>query len=164
MAPGTTQKIVLTALGGSIATPANGLTADVVVVDSFDDLAKLGRDKVQGKIVLFNNKYNREMAASGFGGAAYGQAVAYRFGGAVAAAGFGAVAALVRSAGGSQNRLAHTGAMGYQDGVEKIPTAAVSFETPIQLPILFRRAMYASPTIDAANIARRRHLQCHRRS
>jgi len=68
------------------------------------------------------------MAASGFGGAAYGQAVAYRFGGAVAAARFGAVAALVRSAGASQNRLAHTGAMGYQDGVEKIPTAAVSFE------------------------------------
>jgi hypothetical protein len=128
MAPATTQKIVLAALGGSIATPADGLTADVVVVNSFEDLATLGRDKIQGKIILFNNKYNREMAASGFGGAAYGQAVAYRFGGAVAAARFGAVAALVRSAGASQNRLAHTGAMGYQDGVEKIPTAAVSFE------------------------------------
>jgi len=128
MAPATTQKIVLAALGGSIATPADGLTADVVVVNSFDDLAKIGRDKIQGKIVLFNNKYDREMAASGFGGAAYGQAVAYRFGGAAAAARFGAVAALVRSAGASQNRLAHTGAMGYQDGVEKIPTAAASFE------------------------------------
>jgi hypothetical protein len=128
MAPATTQKIVLAALGGSIATPADGLTADVVVVNSFEDLATLGRDKIQGKIILFNNKYDREMAASGFGGAAYGQAVAYRFGGAVAAARFGAVAALVRSAGASQNRLAHTGAMGYQDGVEKIPTAAVSFE------------------------------------
>jgi len=128
MAPATTQKIVLAALGGSIATPADVLTADVVVVNSFEDLATLGRDKIQGKIILFNNKYDREMAASGFGGAAYGQAVAYRFGGAVAAARFGAVAALVRSAGASQNRLAHTGAMGYQDGVEKIPTAAVSFE------------------------------------
>ena len=68
------------------------------------------------------------MAASGFGGTAYGQAVAYRFGGAVAAARLGAVAALVRSAGGSQNRLAHTGVMGYQDDVTKIPTAAVSYE------------------------------------
>jgi Zn-dependent M28 family amino/carboxypeptidase len=128
MTPGTTQKIVLTALGGSIATSSEGLTGEVVVVNSFDELNNLGRDKVAGKIVLFNNKFDREMAASGFGGAAYGQAVAYRFGGAGAAARLGAIAALVRSAGGSQNRLAHTGAMGYQDGVTKIPTAAVTFE------------------------------------
>lgn len=128
MTPGTTQKVVLAALGGSIATPADGMTGEIVVVNSFDELNKLGREKIAGKIVLFNNKYDREMAASGFGGAAYGQAVAYRFGGAAAAARFGAIAALVRSAGASQNRLAHTGAMGYQDGVTKIPTAAVSFE------------------------------------
>jgi len=128
MAPGTTQKVVLTALGGSIATPENGMTGDIVVVNSFNELNRLGREKVQGKIVLFNNKFNNEMAASGFGGTAYGQAVAYRFGGAVAAARLGAVAALVRSAGGSQNRLAHTGVMGYQDDVTKIPTAAVSYE------------------------------------
>ncbi|MEP6848660.1 MAG: M20/M25/M40 family metallo-hydrolase [Acidobacteriota bacterium] len=128
MAPGTTQKVILAALGGSIATPGDGLTAEIVVVNSFDDLNKLGRDRIAGKIVLFNNRFDREMAASGFGGAAYGQAVAYRFGGAAAAARFGAIAALVRSAGASQNRLAHTGAMGYQEGVTKIPTAAVSYE------------------------------------
>lgn len=128
MARGTTQKIVLTALGGSIATPAEGLTADVVVVNSFDELAALGKEKVAGKIVLFNYKFDRELQASGFGGAAYGQAVAYRFGGAMAAARYGAVAALVRSAGGSQNRLAHTGAMGYDPAIPKIPSAAVSYE------------------------------------
>ena len=128
MAPGTTQKIVLCALGGSIATPAKGITADIIVVNSFAELTSLGRDKVQGKIVLFNYKFDREMQASGFGGAAYGAAVQYRFNGASAAARLGAVAALVRSAGGSQNRLAHTGLMGYADGVTKIPTAAVTFE------------------------------------
>lgn len=128
MAAGTTQKIVLTALGGSIATPAEGLTAEIVVVNSFDELNALGRDKVAGKIVLFNNKFDRELQSSGFGGAAYSQAVQYRFGGAMAAAPLGAVGVLVRSAGGSQNRLAHTGAMGYADGVTKIPAAAVSFE------------------------------------
>jgi Zn-dependent M28 family amino/carboxypeptidase len=120
--------VVLTALGGTIATPAEGLTGEVVVVKSFDDLNRLGRDRIQGKIVLFNNKFDREMAASGFGGNAYGQAVAYRFGGAVAAARFGAIAVLVRSAGASQNRLAHTGAMGYDPSVTKIPAAAVTFE------------------------------------
>lgn len=128
MAPGTTQKIVLTALGGSIATPAEGLTAEIVVVNSFDELNRMGRDRTQGKIVLFNNKFDREMAASGFGGNAYGQAVAYRFGGAMAAARLGAIAVLVRSAGSSQNRLAHTGAMGYDNSVTKIPGAAVSYE------------------------------------
>lgn len=128
MAAGTTQKIVLTALGGSIATPNDGLTAEVVVVNNFDELAALGREKVAGKIVLFNYKFDRELQASGFGGAAYGQAVAYRFAGAMNAARYGAVAALVRSAGGSQNRLAHTGAMGYDPAIPKIPSAAVSFE------------------------------------
>lgn len=128
MAPGTTQKLVITALGGSVATPANGLTADVVVVKDFDELNRLGRDGVQGKIVVFNNKFDAEMAASGFGGNAYGQAVQYRGGGAVAAGRLGAVAVLVRSAGGSQNRLVHTGSTRYTDDVPKIPAAAISYE------------------------------------
>jgi Zn-dependent M28 family amino/carboxypeptidase len=128
MAPGTTQKIILTALGGSVATPADGLTAEVVVVNDFAELNRLGREKVQGKIVLFNYKFDRELAAGGFGLAAYGQAVQYRGGGASAAARLGAVAALVRSAGASQNRLAHTGSLGYAEGVNKIPAAAVPFE------------------------------------
>ncbi len=128
MAKGTTQKIVLTALGGSIATPQNGLIAEIVVVGSFDELEKLGRDKVEGKIVLFNYKYDREMAEVGFGTNAYGMATQYRGGGAIAAAKLGAVGALVRSAGASQNRLPHTGGMRYEDGVKKIPSAAVAFE------------------------------------
>jgi carboxypeptidase Q len=128
MAKGTTQKIVLTALGGSIATSAKGLTAEIIVVENSDELNSLGKGKVQGKIVLFNNKFDREMAESGFGLAAYGLAGVYRRQGAVDAAKLGAVAVLVRSVGGSQNRLAHTGGMRYDDDVKKIPAAAVSFE------------------------------------
>jgi Zn-dependent M28 family amino/carboxypeptidase len=127
-APQTTQKIVLTALGGSVATPAQGLTAEVVVVNDFNELQALGRAKVAGKIVLFNEKFDRQMAAEGFGGEAYGQAVAYRGGGPSAASRLGAVAALVRSAGASQNRLAHTGATRYAKDAPEIPAAAVSFE------------------------------------
>ena len=128
MAKDTTQKVVLTALGGSIATSANGLTGEIVVANSFEELEKLGRKNVEGKIVLLNNIFDREMQASGFGGAAYGQATQYRGGGAIAAARLGAIAVLVRSAGASQNRLAHTGAMRYDDKVTKIPAAAVTFE------------------------------------
>ncbi len=128
MAKGTTQKIVVAALGGSIATDANGLIGEIVVVNSFDELEKLGRKNIEGKIVLFNNKFDKQLEESGNGGAAYGQAVAYRGGGAIAAAKLGAIAVLVRSAGGSQNRLVHTGAMRYADGITKIPAAATSFE------------------------------------
>ncbi len=128
MAQGTTQKIVLTALGGSIATPEGDLVAEVVVVNSYDELNALGRSGVAGKIVLFNGIFDRRLAESGFGSAAYGQAVQFRGGGAIAAAKLGAVGVLVRSAGGSQNRLVHTGAMRYENGVEKIPAAAVTFE------------------------------------
>lgn len=128
MAAGTTQKIVLTALGGSVATPASGLTADVVVVSNYADLDRLGREGVEGKIVLFNNKFDMEMAANGYGSNAYRQSVQYRSSSASAAGRLGAVAVLVRSAGGSQNRLAHTGGMRYADGVTQIPAAAVSYE------------------------------------
>src|SRR5580698_4862907 len=90
MVPGTTQKIVLTALGGSPATPADGLTADVVAVDNFEELQALGRDKVAGKIVLFNELFDKQKAAAGLAFAAYGEAVRYRGAGPKAAADLGA--------------------------------------------------------------------------
>jgi len=128
MAPKTTQKIVLTALGGSVATPSDGLTAEVVVVNNFDELQALGRDRVAGKIVLFNAKFDQRLADNGFAGQAYGQAVVYRGIGASAAARLGAVAALNRSAGGADYRLPHTGALRYADDAPKIPAAAVASE------------------------------------
>jgi carboxypeptidase Q len=128
MAPGTTQKIVLTALGGSVSTGESGLTGDIVVVKDYEELNALGREKVQGKIVLYNVKFDQRLADAGEAGSAYGQVTMYRGGGASAAAKLGAKAVLVRSAGGSQNRLAHTGGLRYADGVEKIPAAAVSYE------------------------------------
>jgi carboxypeptidase Q len=127
-AAGTTQKIFLTALGGSVPTAPEGINAEVVVVNSFDELKALGRDKVAGKIVLFNARYDRQMAAQGHGGEAYGQTVIYRGLGASAAARLGAVAALNRSAGGAEFRLPHTGSLRYEDEAPKIPAAAVSAE------------------------------------
>jgi Zn-dependent M28 family amino/carboxypeptidase len=109
MVASTTQKIVLTALGGSSSTPADGLTADVVAVDNFDELAALGHDKVAGKIVLFNELFDKQKAAAGLSFAAYGEAVGYRGAGPKAAADLGAVAALVRSVGNADYRLPHTG-------------------------------------------------------
>jgi len=127
-APSTTQKVVLTALGGSVATPAEGIVAPVVVVNNMDELNALGSEKVKGKIVLFYEKYDERMAAEGFGLDAYGEAVEFRGKGPSAAAKLGAVAALIRSAGGGEYRLPHTGSTHYEKDIPKIPAGALTAE------------------------------------
>src|SRR6266480_7079389 len=127
-APGTAQKIVLCALGGSVATPPDGINADTICVRDFEELKSVPREKVNGKIVLFNHSFDKQMAAQGRGGDAYGQAVVYRSDGPVAAAKFGAVACLIRSVGGADYRIPHTGQTNYEDGIAKIPAAAVTAE------------------------------------
>ena len=118
------QKIVLTALSGGAATPPEGITADLIVVHSFDELNALGRDKVAGKIVLYNVVYDERKAVAGSAFEAYGEAVVYRGRGAVAAATLGAVGSLIRSVGGADYRLPHTGA----SRTSSIPDAALAAE------------------------------------
>jgi Zn-dependent M28 family amino/carboxypeptidase len=128
MTPGTTQKIVLTALGGSVATVSSGLTAEVLVVNSFDELKALPAGAAKGKILLFNEHFDKRLAAQGNGLAAYSEAVLYRGAGPSVAASVGAAAVLVRSVGGADFRLPHTGMTYYSPGLEKIPAAAVTAE------------------------------------
>ena len=127
-AEGTTQKIAVTALGGSVATPPEGITAPVVVVDNWDQLHALPPGAVRGKILLFNHAFDKELAATGHGLDAYAGGVVYRGAGPIAAAAVGAVAVLVRSVGGADFRLPHTGETEYAPGVEKIPAGAVAAE------------------------------------
>ena len=127
-APNTTQKIVLCALGGSVATPKNGIEAEVLVVKNFDELKSMPREKVAGKIVLFNYPFDKQMAAEGRSFQAYGEAVVYRSDGPSAAARQGAVACLIRSVGGADYRLPHTGMTDYAKDAPKIPAGAVTAE------------------------------------
>ena len=117
----TAHRLNILGLGGSVGTPAGGLTADVAVVGSFDELEKLGV-AVKGKIVLFDVPYK-----------GYGHTVVYRHDGAARAAKFGAVAALVRSVGPVSLDTPHTGAMDYDPAFPKIPTAAVTIEASTQM-------------------------------
>ncbi|MGD8815932.1 MAG: M28 family metallopeptidase [Acidobacteriota bacterium] len=103
-------------LGGSVATPAEGITAEVLVVRSFDDLEARAAE-ARGKIVLFNAPFTN-----------YGQTVRYRTGGAVAAARAGAVASLIRSVTPYSQQTPHTGGMSYEEGVPRIPHAAITVE------------------------------------
>ncbi len=128
MASQTTQKIVLTALGGSVATPPAGITAPVLVVSSYEAFKQLPAGAAKGKILLFNHAFDKQLAAEGLGINAYGEAVVYRAAGPSLAASVGAVAVLVRSVGGADYRLPHTGATRYDPSLPKIPAAAVTAE------------------------------------
>jgi hypothetical protein len=109
-------------LGMSIGTPPGGITAGVVAVSDFEELDKLGREKIQGKIVVFNDEYH-----------GYGPARVYRSSGPSRAAAYGAVAALVRSATPLAMQIPHTGEMSYDPTQPKIPAAAISPEDAMML-------------------------------
>ena len=121
----TKKTIPVCALGGSIATPKNGILAEVIEVYSIKEIAELGLDKIKGKIVFFNRPMqpdNIETFTS------YGGCVDQRFGGAKEASKFGAVATIVRSMNMRLDDFPHTGAQSYGD-IQKenyIPTAAIS--------------------------------------
>ncbi len=159
--PGTTQKIVLTALGGSVATPAGGLTADVVVVNSFEDLKPLRPNGAKGKILLFNAPFDDRLAEEGNALAAYERAVMYRGAGPLAAGVMGASAALVRSVGNAHARLPHTGTTFYAPDVPRIPAAAVTVEDADliatlahQGPVRMRLVLtpQSLPRVESANV------------
>jgi hypothetical protein len=124
---GIVQKLHLTALGGSAATPAIGLSAPVLVVKSFAELDAHAAE-AKGKIVLLSIPYDQHLADNGYAGQAYGQAGEPRFRGPAAMARLGAVAALVRSVGGADYRLPHTGTTVWDDDGSRIPAAALSAE------------------------------------
>jgi hypothetical protein len=134
---GVTQKVVLTALGGSGATPANGITAEVIVVRTFEEL-KARAAEVKGRIVLFDVPFDQTMADRGLAGTAYGQAVAFRGAGPRMAAEMGAQAALVRAVGGAAFRIVHTGATNLPDN-KRIPAAAITIEDSMLISRLSRR-------------------------
>ena len=123
------HNVPLLGLGGSVATPAAGIEADVMVVSNGDELTKRAAE-AKGKIVLFNVPYTN-----------YGETVQYRSGGASMAARHGAVAALVRAVGPMGLRTPHTGGMNYADGITKIPTAAIPAEDANRVQRLINRGV-----------------------
>ena len=110
-------------LGMSVGTPANGITAPVLVVGSFEELQRRSAE-AKGKIVLFDYPFPPDAAPM----EGYRQAVAYRGGAPAAAAKVGAVATLIRSIASFSIQSPHTGSTRYDTTVAKIPAAALSIE------------------------------------
>jgi len=113
-------ELIIAALGGSIGTPPDGITAEVLEVHSFEELNKKA-DQATGKIIFFNRPFDPTVLHS-FAG--YGGAVKQRTEGAIHAAQVGAVAAIVRSVTSKNDNTPHTGVMSYADSLKKIPAAA----------------------------------------
>ncbi len=110
------------ALGGSIGTESP-LKARVVEVDGIEDLERFKGDVLEGAIVFYNKPFDRSKINTF---EAYGACASQRYWGANAAAEKGAVGVLVRSLTTLTDHFPHTGSMVYKDGVNKIPSVAIS--------------------------------------
>jgi carboxypeptidase Q len=114
-------RLPMLGLGGSIATPAGGIIADVLVVGSFEELTARAAE-ARGRIVLFDVPFT-----------GYGQTVRYRTDGAIAAGRVGAVASMIRSVGPYGMQTPHTGGMRYDSTVTRIPHFAITMEDAMML-------------------------------
>jgi len=115
------RELPMLGLGGSVGTPPGGIHAEVLVVSTFEEL-EARADEARGRIVLFDAPFT-----------SYGETVQYRSRGAVAAARAGAVASLIRSVASGTMQSPHTGGMSYEEGVQRIPHAAISVEDAMML-------------------------------
>ncbi|MBC6998256.1 M20/M25/M40 family metallo-hydrolase [Cytophaga sp. FL35] len=124
-APGQSTNVSVCALGGSVATPVGGLKAELVEVNGIEDLKRLGKEKIEGKIVFYNRPMDPTVISTF---ESYSGCVDQRYSGAAEAAKYGAVGVLVRSMSLKLDDHPHTGSMSYGDTpvADRIPAAAIS--------------------------------------
>jgi carboxypeptidase Q len=152
------QRLVVTACGGSVATPREGIAAEVVELHSFEQLD----GRIQGKIVLFHNPMDMDLVRADRVLEAYRKAAVFRSNGASRAAAHGAVAVLLHSVGSASLRTPHTGSVIYDDHQRTIPAAALTAEDAWLIHRLLERGEHARvhltlqsemlPEVDSANV------------
>jgi carboxypeptidase Q len=145
------RPLAMLGLGGSVGTPPEGITAPVVAVQSFEELKALGRERIEGRIVLYNVPWQ-----------GYGGTVVYRSRGDIEAARLGAVAVLLRSLASYSLNSPHTGQMNYVEDVPKIPAAAISVEDAawmgrlarggVEVKVRLKMEAKTLPDTDSANV------------
>ncbi len=128
------QPMVITGLGGSVATPPGGVEAEIVLFSTFDALVSAPANSLTGKIAVLTQRMGSNESATG-----YGTANRWRRRGASEAAKRGAVGFMLRSLATNTDRAPHSGAMNYEEGVAKIPAAALSSPDADQLERMARR-------------------------
>jgi hypothetical protein len=155
VSPGS-QSLVITTLGGSVATPEHGIEAEIALFRTYAELLAAPPGSLTGRIAVVTERMARTQNGSG-----YGAAYPIRGEGPSEAAKRGAVAYLLRSIGTDETRRAHTGTLGYMDGVPRIPAAALSAPDAEQLerlaalgPVRIRLELTprSSPTAQSSNL------------
>lgn len=142
--PMMTYKAKVTALGGSVST--NGkMQGELIVVESFDELKKLGKSKVKDKIVLFNIKMEESYIHTF---KAYGGCVVQRVIGADKASALGAKGIVIRSVTLASDDHPHTGSIKYNDSVPRIPALAVSTITADRLAANYKKGHQITITME----------------
>jgi carboxypeptidase Q len=151
------QPLHLVALGGSIGTAEEGVTAEVVAFETVAELEAAPAELVRGKIVYLGKRM-----APNRGGSEYRATVPNRGRGASAAAAKGGVGLLIRSVGTGTHRFPHTGSLRYADDVPRIPAAALAVpdadlleaqlahDVPVR--VRFRLTARALPDAESANV------------
>lgn len=129
------KDLAMLGLGGSVGTGGKELEGEVLVVSNFDELKQRAKD-AKGKIILYNVPFTT-----------YGKTVQYRYRGASEAAKVGAIASLVRSVGPYSMNTPHTGTSAYEDGVKKIPHAAITLEDAAMMGRMSRLGLKIKVTL-----------------
>ncbi len=133
---GRREALNMLAIGGSVPTPATGITAEVVEVHSLEEVRELGREKIAGKIVFYNRAFDQTVIHTGAG---YGGVVDQRVYGASRAAELGAAAVVIRSATSAFDDAPHTGTLVYVDSLPKIPAGALGVQSAIKLSSMLEK-------------------------
>lgn len=123
------KDLAILGLGGSVGTGPRGVSGEVFVVNSFEDL-KLRAKDAKGKIVLYNVPFTT-----------YGETVQYRYRGASEAAKVGGIASLIRSVGPYSMNTPHTGTSAYEEDIKKIPHAAITLEDAAMMGRMANRGL-----------------------
>ena len=159
--PGFTNNVPICALGGSVATPMGGVKAKVIEVRGIEELKKLGKEDIKGKIVFFNKPMDPTDIDTF---RAYMGSADQRYSGAAEAGKYGAVGVIVRSLNLRLDDFPHTGAMSYGDlpMENRIPAAAIStngaelLSTALKLNpninFFFRQNCRTLPDVDSFNV------------
>jgi carboxypeptidase Q len=141
------MQLAATSLGGSVGTRASGIEAEVVRVESLEDLQSRGAEQITGRIVFIDRRMERARDGSG-----YGRTVPIRLYGAREAAKLGARAVVIRSVGTSENRVPHTGTQIYDLSVRRIP--AIALAAPDADLLAWRIATGETPSLRIRSTAR----------
>jgi carboxypeptidase Q len=128
------------AIGGSVATPPGGIQAQVIEVMGVDEVEDL-KEEVRNKIVFYNRPFDQRHILTGAG---YGGTVGQRSRGPVAAAKYGALAMVMRSASSAEDDAPHTGTQYFEKGVDTIPALALGVQSSIRLS----QALAANPALE----------------